>query len=194
MSSSVIEPQIKERPILFSGEMVRAILAGRKTQTRRVLKPDPFSTDPRPVRREFEQGMRLWVRETFLPVVDGDPPGWYEYAGSGPDKMGYDGPDTILYRSTDDHYPKRWRPGIYMPRWASRITLEITNVRIERVQSMIPSEAFAEGFESTSIRGLGDVFAFKTLWDKLNEKRGFWWEKNPWVWVVEFKRLIGEQQ
>jgi hypothetical protein len=187
--------------------MVKAILAGFKTQTRRVIKDEDYyscitgdcdhwerSLCDEEMRKLCPYGIpgdRLWVRETFLPVVDGDPPGWYEYEGSGPDKMGYDGPDTILYRATDDHHPKRWRPGIHMPRWASRITLEITKVWFERVQDISEQEATQEGIpidEALKCRGRYRE-AFSKVWDSINAKRGFGWRKNPYVWVIEFKRL-----
>lgn len=140
---------MKERPILFSGEMVRAILEGRKTQTRRVIKPQPDSARNSVfVKSGFETkhgyeikcpygqpGDRLWVRETWG-LWDTDPK---------------DGPERakIFYRATDENRRdlryQRWRPSIHMPRWASRINLEITNIRIERVQDITEEDAKAEG-------------------------------------------------
>ncbi len=202
----------KTRPILFSGPMVRAILDGRKTQTRRVVKPQPEYVGPaggqadpgswgwetsdgywvlldqslphsgyeRRLRCPFGQpGDRLWVRECF--------------AFGTQDKQ-------VFYRA--DRLPGhantlRWRPSIHMPRWASRVMLEVTGVRVERVQSINPADALAEWCSAEQHSGgLGDpcdelrlLQSFQYLWDSINAKRGFGWEQNPWVWVVEFKKV-----
>lgn len=171
--------QIKERPILFSGEMVRAILDGRKTQTRRVVKgialdwlaPDMFT--PRFVASPENDlcqygkvGDRLWVRETFQPYGDG-------YA----------------YRATpaipENH---NWKPSIFMPRAASRITLEITNVRVERLNEISDKDAEAEGVEAWSNSGNSPAWKFQCLWDRINGKK-YPWSSNPWVWVIEFRKI-----
>jgi hypothetical protein len=185
---------MKERPILFSGPMVQAILDGRKTQTRRVVKPQPeyweqtggyhYPLDKKPYRgapvgrvRSIDEyrcpygqpGDRLWVRET-----------WHQYAGG-----------EVIYRA--DYGPesyqagaKGWRPSIFMPRWASRITLEITGVRVERVQDISADDARAEGVSAPDVLPRSK---FATLWDSINAKRGYGWDMNPWCWCVEFKAV-----
>lgn len=185
---------MKERPILFSGEMVRAILDGRKTQTRRVIKPQP----PESVSEGYTTyfcpygipGDRLWVRETFAPRLDVDP--ITELARARHYAMykadGGDPHDPMHWHPYD-----KWIPSIFMPRWASRITLEITNVRVERVQDISVSECRAEGIPQASFSSQTDRDAqvhgeFMQLWDSINAKRGYSWESNPWVWVIEFKR------
>ena len=189
----------KERPIIFSTEMVRAILEGRKTQTRRVIKPQPEGMDEfyfRDFRRDFggrkcphgQVGDGLWVKETY-----------YQDPGGG-----------IWYRADNDEWlqdHESWRTPLFMPRWASRITLEITGLRVERLQDITQRDAVNEG-----VIFMGGMFdeadqapwcpslkdqepmasprdAYGRLWDSLNAKRGYAWESNPWVWVIEFKRL-----
>ena len=234
---------IKERPILFSGEMVRAILEGRKTQTRRVVKELPGGRGG-PVGdhviywRKGEEdpdrwcgcdglgslgwlkcpfgvpGDRLWVRETWRPEeLDDD-----------------EGLDGVRFRA-DGHFEPiqntpeaandwcsvalgqllRWRPSIYMPRWASRITLEVTDVRVERLREISRDDCLAEGVQEPQCPSCGYtsrdaalwndhrlcgepepasvVDVFRDGWDASNTKRGSPWDTNPWVWVVEFKRV-----
>lgn len=251
---------MKELPIIFSGPMVRAILDGRKTQTRRIVKPprrwpefshcDPFAMPPAVwwwngkhdrvgVRKECPHGQpgdRLWVRETWqdvhpLQVAEG------RYSQEG--RAGIPGPPMVKYRTiyrADGEYPRihfnhpdgshvddwpyrsvctgedctrrhlhpaesytGWMPSIHMPRWASRITLEVTGVRVERLQDITEDDARAEGIEQTA-RLVTDrdgtywvcdsdsdlVGGFGCLWDSLNAKRAPW-ESNPWVWVIEFR-------
>jgi hypothetical protein len=191
---------VKERPILFSGPMVHAILDGRKTQTRRAIKPQPdhwcimvgrtlrggelhiptYNTEypERIIPCPYGQpGDRLWVRET-----------WFESNGAVHHKAGYSQVD--LDGKSDFPCTVKWRPSIHMPRWASRITLEIVEVRVQRVQEISLSDIREEGIE----KGLLDVSYdmkqnFITLWDSINAKRGFGWDKNPWVWAIEFKRI-----
>lgn len=178
---------MKERPILFSGEMVRAILDGRKTQTRRVVK-QPITTrdghtfmsgqridNNRAVLAQCRYGKpgdRLWVRETW---------GLFDTAPK-------DGPDDALvfYRATDGELRELrhqlWRPSIHMPRWASRLMLEITNVRVERLNDITYEDALAEGCV--------DLGHFGCLWQCLNDARpACAWVDNPWVWVLEFKPI-----
>lgn len=201
--------EMKERPILFSGAMVRAILAGRKIQTRRVVKEQdlvefceetgefifahsrecPNFCDyacgglPCPYGKV---GDRLWVRETWAPASSFDP-----------------SPETgAVYRA--DHYGVevdwKWKPSIHMPRWASRIMLEITGVRVERLQEIgkdgrHASDVKAEGLTEENWLHLAKFFhaddcpaiAFSQLWESINGKGS--WSLNPWVWVVEFKRV-----
>lgn len=190
---------MRERPIIFSGEMVRAILEGRKTQTRRVVKPQPpldewgvskpwqtdaFEVNGRDYRCPYGlPGDRLWVRETFSP----------DY---------FDAQSRHAYRAdwtleSGEFVPEpKWTPSIHMPRWASRITLEVTDVRVERVQDISNSDIYAEGILPPDPDEPGPYdpdegarSAFKDLWWSINAKRGYGWEKNPWVWVVEFKRV-----
>jgi hypothetical protein len=172
---------LKERPILFSGPMVRAILDGQKTMTRRVFKfaetnrppacPDKFRpefvTQPCPY---GQPGDRLWVREAWGgPVLTA---------------RGGNLEEKILYRQGDkdwrDHKgnPVHWHPSIFMPRWASRITLEITAVRVERLEDISEEDAKREGF--TSRREFLEYF-YKIM----PKMRGL----NPWVWVISFKRV-----
>lgn len=192
---------MKERPILFSGHMVRAILAGTKTQTRRVVKPAPQMVTDHSVQpwagdaRELlgllikagkacpygQPGDRLWVRETWN-CFDG----WagyyyaadYEGFGIGPD----DDPDHV-----PDH-AVRWKPSIHMPRAASRINLDITSVRVERLHAISDADARAEG---PAGHPDGPWHAFRSLWTLINGPES--WDANPWVWVVEFKHLKGLQ-
>lgn len=225
---------MKERPILFNGEMVRAVLEGRKTQTRRVVKPQPpkwswtsvaeyarakglnlkLPTGKWVKAAYGKPGDRLWVRETFAIESNynyGDvydrpdnplgPVRWGEEEGMGNcfecPRYRASEPETIL---GDDEDGMRWKPSIFMPRWASRITLEVTDVRVERVQEISETDAVAEScqasggivsgpMEPEERDGHTAAEEFKALWDSINEKRGFGWEKNPWVWVVEFKKI-----
>ena len=203
---------MKERPILFSGPMVRAILDGRKTMTRRVVKnpdwlgclsgdcPHESQTDcDASLAAECPYGVRgdrLWVREMFLPcrtAYAGCPIFEATYVCFRDGAQAYRDPmiDVIPWPGIN---PPNWtghkfRPSIHMPRWASRITLEITAVRVERLQEITISDVRAEGFASTIDYGPALVEDFRTLWEKLNGQRGFGWDANPWVWVVSFRRV-----
>lgn len=224
---------MKERPILFNGDMVRAILDGRKTQTRRVVWPMslciPYrnSMDKIKLRKtdnhylfdfHYEDGTistiygtrpkyfvgdRLWVRETHgiqLEPCEDYPNGCVIYKADLPDESDfqYEGGGSA------------WRPSIYMPRWASRITLGVVSVRVERVQDISEEDALSEGISETSFwkpkemdnrpfeeKWWDDYYfwtsypqvAFQNLWDSINAKRGYSWESNPWVWAIEFKRV-----
>lgn len=213
---------MKERPILFSAPMVRALLAGTKTQTRRVLRVQPpagtfqVSTwhhpDPRPHFFAWQElphdaamiaddwahpcpygqpGDRLWVRETFA-KIDGQTQPWiatdYRATYTHGDRLG----DTLGIR-------KRWTPAIHMPRAASRIDLEVTGVRVERLQDISEADAIAEGVERSgecNWRDYGDAGndftsarrSYRSLWDSINDPSPCW-GANPWVWVVSFRRL-----
>lgn len=166
-----------ERPILFNTAMVRAILAGTKTQTRRVVKHSPA-----PWNREHtawdmtrcpygQPGDRLWVRETWAPLTNG-----YAYAA-----------DPIWNASPSG----RWRPRIHMPRAASRILLEVTGVCAQRLQDISDADAKAEGVALTprTCTMYDGIWrdAYRDLWESINGK--FSWSRNPWLWVVEFKRI-----
>jgi hypothetical protein len=210
--------EIKERPILFSGPMVSAILAGRKTQTRRVVKPQPdwieevkttrYSPGPFiwPIGGLGQQcgapifkfpygkpGDRLWVRETFL-----DGLAHRSDAERGSREDVYYRADGDAHEQFEDYTDAKWRPSIFMPRWASRITLEITNVRVERLQDISPADVMSEGFVkfgngTNYVPGLewaerDPQKAYARLWDIINGKK-YPWESNPWVWVIEFRKL-----
>lgn len=217
-------PGRKERPILFNGDMVRAILDGKKTQTRRVMKPQPTPAtshsdcypwitkisrrdhsiiwctpkgdggiykdrdDRSPFRCPYgDPGDILWVRETWAHV-----PRTAYGSLSNPDP---DDPDmAFVYRASFDRAKGGfgWKPSIHMPRTASRTTLKITDVRIERVQDISSHDAFAEGSRCSCVAPVpdcaGNIKEFRNIWDSINEKRGYGWNQNPWVWVIEFQR------
>ncbi|NGZ06600.1 MAG: hypothetical protein G8237_09605 [Magnetococcales bacterium] len=207
---------MKEHPILFSGPMVRAILEGRKTQTRRVIKPQPSfnSLEPGSVKwkdRCFiewsdketpaaqlatfcpygKPGDRLWVRETFAIVPR---TAYVRSVGVQQILRPDDYHDAAIFRASFDRaIGKVWRPSIHMPRWASRITLEITDIRVERLQDISDPDAKAEGVmlpdrTCTMYHGIWRD-EFQRLWDSINAKRGHGWNVNPWVWVIEFRRV-----
>jgi hypothetical protein len=216
---------IKERPIPFSVEMVRQILNGQKTQTRRVVKPQLIKGKLgdiviKPAKgdagsewamdaNEFasdcpygKPGDRLWVKETYLNYGDSHMP-------------------VYFYRADDDRKPvdRKWKGGRFMPRMASRLTLEITGVRVERLHDISYKDCFAEGIiveeqgvtnddmekhfpaevPESNEEGLDqsyDAYAkahVEKLWDARNGKKHPW-ASNPWVWVVEFKRLEPEMR
>ncbi len=195
-----------ERPILFSAEMVKAILGGCKTQTRRVIKPREIE------RMEYKEratwtfnierfvkhcpygkvGDRLWVRESWRKGI--------AYSGLAVEYK------ADLARTYLDDYPDNstdwfwlldmpWQPSIFMPRWASRITLEVTGVKIEKLHHIGELSAKAEGIDPKTVVSV-DRFesydsycaAYTELWDSINGKT-YPWESDPWVWVIEFKRV-----
>jgi hypothetical protein len=184
----------KERPIIFSGPMVRAILDGSKTQTRRVMKPQPLSAGPG-VCPYGRIGDRLWVRETWNTVNPEGEPTSILYKADG----------SVMYRpfpsaeagwkaeqDAESLDAQRWNTPIFMPRWASRITLEVTDVRVERVQEISEEDAKAEGVKpDPNERPYVEDFRedFEHLWDSINAKRGHSWESNPWVWAITFRKL-----
>jgi hypothetical protein len=215
VKAAAVATSVKERPILFSGPMVKAIREGRKTQTRRIIQPQPekkgggwYWSSPRydngdgvhyfhaviltPSLMEAWQaacpygvtGERLWVREAF--------------------RQG-DGSMSVHYRADPDEVSGGpWRPSIFMPRWASRLTLEITNVRVQRLQEISEEDARAEGvvpLESIgadqpildTVRGRTHgthphVLAYAVTWDTLNDERAPW-VSNPWIWAITFRRV-----
>ncbi|HDR9026898.1 TPA: hypothetical protein QDB14_001068 [Burkholderia vietnamiensis] len=216
---------MKEHPILFSGPMVRAILEGRKTQTRRVAIPKRSYVDfigggPKdgpdwndPTCWGFEDlntgvwwtlrgneecrqlpcphgtvGDRLWVRETWAQPAALDP---------GPTVYRADYPACVPkeFENVPDASAITWKPSIHMPRAMSRITLGITGVRVERLQAIQWDAAIAEGIKdprraASRIDPIDGVVAqFRQLWDGLNAARGHGWDANPWVWVIEFRRV-----
>ena len=204
---------MKEHPILFNGPMVRALLDGSKTQTRRIAKEFASRDDLDGILKRFPQqngcpygqpGDRLWVRETFQgPLFDGDRESEYRAdpeAFNSPEFCEYaaDGGQAPEFMTMDDEWVCRWRPSIHMPRWASRILLEIVSVRVERLQDISEADAIAEGIERHVDEGVtyfgpygkGDARpekAYQALWESINGAGS--WDANPWVWVVEFKRV-----
>lgn len=238
---------MKEHPILFSGLMVRAILDGQKTQTRRIVTPQtstingptcerwlwdeldftaawvdnsPFSPAGNPgpylkvpmpkddtVQRVYPRwfpGGRLWVRETWQHFCNTSSGGSLVIG-----HVKYRADDSVLIRGawqkfTDAPTQKWWNTGrapwaspIHMPRWASRITLEVTAVRVEPLQEIREADAIAEGMfndrrilERIDPGGWTAGERFQRTWDDLNAKRGYPWKSNPWVWVVEFKQIM----
>jgi len=223
---------MKERPILFSAPMVRALLAGTKTQTRRVLKVQPVDVLPMegdkagiqwvglmerdPAKglifhcRLGQPGDRLWVRENGWERPERSPRDMREGADTWPPYEYDAAPVSTL--SVEDLKAWKWkrRPSIHMPRWASRITLEVVAVRVERLQDISEADAQAEGVERIGAQfadfqnsgpnfytvDLGGGFSFNqptakecyaALWDQINGPGS--WEANPWVWVVESKRI-----
>ena len=175
-----------EHPILFSGPMVRAILEGRKTQTRRVIKPQTTWGSDVEYCPHGVPGDRLWVRETWCPLerADWSRPG-REY------NVNYKADATPEGECIRKEMGYQWKPSIFMPRWASRITLEITGVKVERIQELLDhKDIMAEGIlPDEGPRCYSCRTRFAELWDSLNAKRGYGWDANPWVWVIEFKRL-----
>lgn len=194
---------MKERPILFSGEMVRALLDGRKTQTRRAVKPQPSSGahwsqivvdghggwvdgHGSPLRCPYGQpGDRLWVREAHAFVPE---PAYRCSTGIYQQTNPADSYQACVYRENFDRarsFP--WRPSIHMPRWASRILLEVVSVRVERLQEISEADARAEGIPGPGPENPWDVAIndFRSIWESINGAGS--WEANPWVWVVEFR-------
>lgn len=226
----------KEHPLILSGPMVRAYLAGRKTQTRRSIKPQPeevqaayqaqdgswifwYPDSPNLAERTKKlyksggfkcphgrPGDRLWVREKFA----------YGYRGENKENnyvVFFDGGQKYrdgAYYSPQQEYSQdafshiKWKPSIHMPRWASRIILEITNIRVERVQAISEEDAIAEGVEwlypghegvykDYLLRTLNGCVTAKesymTLWESLyRRKPKLQWQANPWVFVIEFRK------
>jgi len=181
---------VKERPILFSAPMVRAILDGRKTQTRRVVKPQPQVTTPtdaswHDAKRDMWRNLSQFARDCCPYGVVGDRLAvretWQEVG------------DAFYYRATDEQRHAsilgEWKPSIHMPRKACRITLEITGVRVERLNEISVVDCHAEGIAPTW-EGEFETEAFERLWDSINGKKHPW-SSNPWVWVLEFKRIGG---
>ena len=162
---------MKERPILFSGPMVRALVAGTKTQTRRLCK-EPGAAPP-----YGAPGDRLWVKETWAAPHAAD--------HLKPSEVPRDQP--IRYAADGDLGDWRARPSLFMPRWASRITLEVTAVRVERLQAIGVDDAHAEGVAHATpgTPGVDAVSAYRAVWETIHGPRA--WEADPWVWVVSFR-------
>ena len=224
--------QVKERPIIFSGEMVRAILDGKKTMTRRVVKFSDFTIDSiTPLHIELVDGKyclfnerngwligypkfpygkigdRLWVRETHH-VVGGIADYEIEEIKQGLQDV----KNFVSYKADGYGNPcdGGWTTPMFMPRWASRILLEIIDIRVERLQDISEADALKEGIRNYNFEmedspdtyvgythlqkddGKSTLYktpaiAFERLWDTLNAKKGYPWSSNPWVWAIEFK-------
>lgn len=198
----------QQRPILFKSEMVQAILAGRKTQTRRIVKQKSFKGEGVHVNNcPYGQiGDQLWVRETFTQGYD-----MTLLEGEGDDMNAvsiiYKADGKELYRECPEEIAENWgdwscdgegdpvfKPSIHMPRWASRILLEITDIRVERLNDISEADAKAEGCCYGKGGGVPDLAVspedhFPTLWESINGTDS--WAANPWVWVVEFKVVQG---
>ena len=204
---------MKERPILFSAAMVQAILSYRKIQTRRVLKTQPLkdsdsmNVGERALRCRYGQpGDQLWVKEAWRTYASLDQckPSQIKH-GAG---VQYEAGGSNLYDGRDGLYETgRYRSSRFMPRWSSRITLEITDVRVERLQRISYEDALAEGMpdgarwiadDATSISGETPEQTarrlrwpqrwYETLWNEISGAGS--WEINPWVWVIEFRRIL----
>lgn len=221
---------MKERGMIFNGEMVRAILDGRKTQTRRIIKKQPESSEfgLRYIAESSlakEVGMYFWSQSDACGVKSRSNPFACPYGKPG-DRIwaretwadaGGSAPDLKLYRANyPEHVPShyenvppvdeiRWTPSIHMPRWASRILLEITDVRVERLNDISEEDAMREGIDADRLAESQDNYdciadhnmtgrptatgAFKYLWESIYGEES--WNANPWVWVISFKRVEG---
>lgn len=212
----------KEKPILFSGPMVRAIREKRKTQTRRLVKPEPKDPlAPWPNDKScicwkgvvgdvdyyvaagyspYQPGDVLWVRETWCPTNHGSYEPWPRDK-----KAPLRNTEAFIqyradYKGADPDYDGFWRPSIFMPRWASRITLRVTTVRAERLLDISEADAQAEGCDTwpynpeqtlTSGERAGDSpyrSGYALLWDEINDERATW-KSNPFVWVYTFEEI-----
>ncbi len=236
---------IKERPILFSAPMIRALLAGTKTQTRRIVNPQPeldlvwdsgyhwpsklcqsmvTIDEMRSLGPYGRHGDRLWCRETWASADPGQQIVAYRANGQS-GAWFHDGERRfflhhgwVLGAAANDQegkwfglgkYGGKWRPSIFMPRWASRLTLEIATIRVERLQDISEDDARAEGvrpfFEVYDCFGpdqrictgeLARDFPYRAsyacLWDEINGDRALW-NTNPWVWVIAFKKLAATE-
>ena len=177
---------MKERPIIFSANSVNAILDGRKTQTRRVVKEElhrprynnivyqgKYGWEDEHGRRLLnlygEPGDRLWVRETWIAPGPAHTPFYKAYIPNVNIKI-------------------KWKSPMHMPRWASRITLNITDVRVERLQDINFRDLQAEavGMQGELTKAMEE---YMQIWDSLNAKRGYPWSSNPWCWVIEFQKV-----
>lgn len=205
----------KERPIRFTDEMIRALLDGRKTQARQIIKPQPvwdtaltgkeglvlgesiWTPDEYANYAACPYGWRgslLWVQETFRLFDSHEECSCYDFCVC----ASLHG--NPIYRADEDCRENKWKPSVHMPRWASRITLEITSVRVERLQDISEEDAIAEGIQSwiETFNNSGiyhqngqlqayPATAFSRHWQSINGPES--WNENPWVWVIEFNRI-----
>ncbi|AVO94096.1 hypothetical protein [Klebsiella pneumoniae] len=214
---------MKERGMIFNGEMVRAILDGRKTQTRRIIKDCTVGRDqiskfiqiekkfigcypedvPELIRECCPYGVpgdRIWVREAFRVHSRATDVATLVYKASERNSWTEQTHRVPVAVCNKPATPEKWTPSLHMPRWASRILLEITDVRVERLNSISQEDAQAEGLELTGWRPTysdpdsgGEVMTpydnFAELWSSIYGDES--WQANPWVWVIEFKRVEG---
>ncbi|EMW3576723.1 hypothetical protein AAEY45_004424 [Yersinia enterocolitica] len=211
---------MNEKPILFNAEMVNAILSGRKTQTRRIIKVQPQVTEQRlrelgawqdgfnlsqQVNAAFQAGFidvscplgkpgdQLWVRECFRVHSRATDVATLVYRASERNSWTEQTRRVPVSDCNRPVSPEKWTPSIHMPRWASRINLLITGVRVERLNDISEQDARAEGVKAW--RGpaeelVGGKLAFFELWDSIyGQKEGENWQANPWVWVIEFESM-----
>lgn len=184
-----------DRGILFSAPMVRALLDGRKAQTRRMLKPGKrpalildgagILLDPSFAPPVFHIGDQLWVREAWRSKLEYD-----HLPGSEMPQMKSLVEYDLEVRKHGSREAGRLRPGMFMPRWASRLTLTVTDLRVERIQQISERDAIAEGVQASGWEG-DDVpgharIAYRDLWNSLHDKPDERWEDNPWVVVISF--------
>ena len=196
---------MKEIPILFTGAMVRALIEGRKTQTRRIVKNatgaffDHAAYEPVEIRHR-EWAFRDKSAKSLLTAAEGSPVFRCPYGTRG-DRLwvketfshvdDFHGKPLTSYRATAANPLPHWKPSIFMPRLLSRILLEIVEVRVERLQDITPEEAIAEGIDWYDIYRLEEhlaVRAYRALWESINGDK-YPWESNPWVWVITFKKV-----
>lgn len=214
---------MKERGMIFNGEMVRALLDGRKTQTRRIIKDCTVGRDqiskfiqiekkfigcypedvPELIRECCPYGIpgdRIWVREAFRVHSRATDVATLVYKASERNSWTEQTHRVPVAVCNKPATPEKWTPSLHMPRWASRILLEITDVRVERLNSISQEDAQAEGLELTGWRPTysdpdsgGEVMTpydnFAELWSSIYGDES--WQANPWVWVIEFKRVEG---
>ncbi|HHL7625617.1 TPA: hypothetical protein ACQ82S_004210 [Klebsiella pneumoniae] len=202
---------MKERGMIFNGEMVRAILDGRKTQTRRIIKDCTVGRDqiskfiqiekkfigcypedvPELIRECCPYGVpgdSIWVREAFRVHSRATDVATLVYKASERNSWTEQTHRVPVAVCNKPATPEKWTPSLHMPRWASRILLEITGVRVERLRSMSQDDARAEGVIAAS-GPMEAGLAFRELWDSIYGEES--WKANPWVWVIEFKRVEG---
>ena len=206
---------MKQHPILFQDDMVRAILSGSKTQTRRIAKvatvptkdpSKPFVTPlgtwtPRPIEShlayyKYQTGDQLWIREAWRAAETECEWSKPHRPHAKPSALIQDD-CSIFYRASAKYMKPKWRPSIFMPRWASRIQLAITNIRLEKLYDISDEDALAEGVIINPDGSFGDylygtsfdtpMHSYFSLWEKINGYANL--QSNPWVWVTEFKRV-----
>lgn len=216
---------MSDRPILFSAPMVRALLDGRKTMTRRIIEPhDPPAKDHSIVRSghlftpHHQVGDRLWARETWQTHSWASDCVTIRYAAEKQtagftaqvEQIPYPNGEKTAFKYYPPKGPNFWRPSIFMPRWASRLTLIVTSVKVEQLHDISKEDAIAEGIERTDSHFCGGsayrnylasgddvkwlcppIASFSTLWDSINLARGHGWETNPWVVAIGFKPVRG---
>jgi len=214
---SAVAEKVKETGLICTAESVRSILVGRKTQTRRVIMPQPFHagkgedceclTDGHchfcePKCRYGQPGDRLWVKENLYiapPRFSSPAEATHRDNAGRPRLVSYsEAMDGDSVRCANDYGVKE-TPSIFMPKWACRIWLEVTNIRVERVQEISYADCIAEGIvdvaraaKRSKRPGEHPIEQFRTRWESINLHRGFGWDLNPWVWVIEFKKLEGK--